>query len=229
MKTVLITGANRGLGLGFTRHYLAQGWRVFSTARNPDKSDIFSGLMIDFEKSFYPLELNVSDESSVARLTVALTGIAFDLVISNAGICHEENMDQWSMATFTSTLATNVTGPALVARAMTPMMKPDSVLANISSGMGSCELNINPDTGLDAYAASKAALNLITRRLASKLEARGVTVVAIDPGWVQTRMGGEGADLTVDESIGDITATIAGLTQADTGRFLSRRGENVPW
>lgn len=229
MKSVLITGANRGLGLGFTRHYLGQGWRVYAAARKPEKSSILETLKSDFEGYFYALKLDVGQQAEVAMLPSQLDGVTLDLAINNAGICHEENLESWSAATFASTLTTNVTGPALVAKAISPLMKPGSVLVNISSGMGSCELNINPDGGLDAYAASKAALNLLTRRLASKLEPRGVTVIAIDPGWVRTRMGGEDADLTVDESVGDITATIAALAPADSGRFMSRKGVTVPW
>ena len=118
---------------------------------------------------------------------------------------------------------------ALLAQALLPRMKPGAKLVNISSGLGSCGLNINPETGMDAYAASKTALNMLTTRLAAKPECASLIVVACDPGWVRTRMGGPDADLSVAESVGAITATIDGLTRDDSGCFVSRLGEKLPW
>jgi NAD(P)-dependent dehydrogenase (short-subunit alcohol dehydrogenase family) len=229
MKTVLITGANRGLGLGFTRHYLAKGHRVFATARNPAACAEFATLRADFGERFHTLSLDLTSEASITALAAELAGIAPDIVLNNAGILFDEAFGEWTAEAFTQSMATNVTGPALVAQAVAPRMKEGSKLVNISSGLGSCGLNINPETGLDAYAASKAALNMITCRLAAKLQPYGIIVVACDPGWVRTRMGGENADLTVAESVAAITATIDDLTPDDTGSFLSRQGKAIPW
>jgi NAD(P)-dependent dehydrogenase (short-subunit alcohol dehydrogenase family) len=229
MNNVLITGANRGLGLGFTNHYLAQGCRVVAAARKPADSTALDDLHSRFGGQLKAIELELTREASITGATAALTGFEFDLVINNAGTLTDEAFGAWTAATFAQTLAVNTTGPALLAQALLPLMKPGSKLVNISSGLGSCGLNTNPETGLDAYAASKAALNMITCRLAAKLESRGITVVACDPGWVKTRMGGDEAELTVAESVDAITATIARLTVADSGRFLSRHGDDLPW
>jgi NAD(P)-dependent dehydrogenase (short-subunit alcohol dehydrogenase family) len=229
MKNILITGANRGLGLGFTRHYLSAGHRVYATARNPQQSTEFDELQRAFKNRFTALQLELTNQRSIDALAPALNGVELDLVINNAGMLPDQAFGQWTSASFETAFRVNASGPSMVAQALVPLMKKGSVLANLSSGLGSCGLNINPETGLDAYAASKAALNMVTRRLAAKPETRHITVVAFDPGWVKTRMGGEEAELTVAESITDLTATIERVTPDHSGLFLSRKGEPLPW
>lgn len=229
MKNVIIIGANRGLGLGFTRHYLEVGYSVYATARNPAECDALDELRWEHGEQLTILELDVGDEASIAVLAERLNGTVPDLVINNAGACPDEPFGRWTGATFEDALRVNTIGPALVAQALIPSMPEGSRLINISSGLASKGLNINPETGLDAYATSKAALNMVSRRLASKLEPKGIVVVAFDPGWVKTRMGGDEAELTVDESISAMTDAIDRLTIDDSGRFLTRNGEDIPW
>ena len=229
MKTALITGANRGLGLGFTRHYLEHGFRVFAAARETANSPELADLEQAYPGRFGMVPLQLDSEPSIASAAESLAGVKLDLLINNAGVCPDEGFGAWTAVTFADVFAVNTTGPALVAQAFAPRMARESVLVNISSGLGSCGLRINPETGLDAYAASKAALNMLSARLAAKLSERGIIVVACDPGWVKTRMGGPEAELTVDQSVGAITAMIDTLTPADSGRFLSRHGEDLPW
>lgn len=228
MKNILITGANRGIGLGLTRHYLETGHRVYATARDPEDAE-FSILMEEFGDRFVPLQLEVTSENSIAALVPALAGTKLDLVINNAGILPNEALGRWTSEAFSSAMEVNTIGPSLLAQALIPLMSRNSILANISSGLGSCGLNINPDTGLDAYAASKAALNMITRRLACKPETEHMIVTAFDPGWVKTRIGGEEAELTVAQSVDDLTTAIERLTPDQSGLFLSRTGEPIPW
>lgn len=229
MKTVLITGANRGLGLGFTRHYLEAGHRVYAAARNPAQCAAFRDLQKNFAERFNPLTLDVSNESSIAELPGALGSVQLDLVINNAGVCPDENLGGWSAQRFAATFSVNVTGPALVAQSLVPLMRKGSLLVNLSSGLGSIELNINPEEALDAYAASKAALNMLGRRLAVKLAPAAITVISISPGWVRTDMGGENADLSVEESVQDMCAGIEAATPEQSGLFFSREGELLPW
>jgi NAD(P)-dependent dehydrogenase (short-subunit alcohol dehydrogenase family) len=229
MKNILITGANRGLGLGFTEHYLQQGCRVFAAARNPGDCTDLADLAATFGDSLSIVPLDLASEASIGAAAAAIGDAGLDLVLNNAGTLPDEKFGSWSADAFANAFAVNATGPALVAQAVTPRMKRGSKLVNISSGLGSCGLAIEPETGLDAYAASKAALNMITVRLAAKLAPNEITVVAFDPGWVRTRMGGPDAELTVDESIGALVATIDRLTITDSGRFLSRHGSEVPW
>jgi len=229
MKNVLITGTNRGLGLGFTKHYLEQGWSVFATARSPSDCTELANLETEFGDRLSRVQLDLTDEASIAAVTTALSGVEFDLVINNAGLLLDETLGNWTADTFARILQVNTIGPALLAQALIGHMKPGSKLVNISSGLGSCGLNINPETGMDAYAASKTALNMITTRLAAKPECEKLIVVACDPGWVRTRMGGPEADLSVKESVVAITATIENLTPEHSGRFLSRQGDDLPW
>jgi NAD(P)-dependent dehydrogenase (short-subunit alcohol dehydrogenase family) len=229
MKTILITGANRGLGLGFTRHYLDHGCRVFATARDPGNCTELVNLQKEAGESLSIIQVDLTDEASIAAAAIALAGVEFDLVINNAGLLREESLGDWTADTFARILQVNTIGPALLAQALLERMTPGSKLVNISSGLASCGLNINPETGMDAYAASKAALNMITARLAAKPECKDLVVVACDPGWVRTRMGGPEADLSVEESVGAITATIDNLAPEHSGRFLSRSGEDLPW
>ncbi len=229
MKTVLITGANRGLGLGFTRHYLESGWRVLAAARDPDASAELAELAARFGETLKLFQLELTSEPSITTAAAEIGDTALDLVINNAGTLPDEAFGSWTAEAFAHVFAVNATGPALVAQAVANKMTSGSKLVNLSSGLGSCGRAIEPETGLDAYSASKSALNMITVRLAAKLAARGVVTVAVDPGWVRTRMGGPDADLSVEESIAAITATIDRLTPADSGRFISRHGQDVPW
>ena len=229
MTNVLITGANRGLGLGFTRHYLARGCNVLAAARDPGACAELAELEARFGTALKTFELELTQETSITAVASAIGDVPLDLVINNAGVLPDEAFGSWTAEAFARAFAVNSTGPALFAQAVAPKLKRGSKLVNISSGLGSCGLAIEPGAGLDAYSASKSALNMITTRLAARLELRGVIVVACDPGWVRTRMGGPDADLSVDESIGAITATIGGLTPADSGRFISRHGQDVPW
>ena len=229
MKTVLITGANRGLGLGLTRHYLDQGARVIATARDPSSSFDFEPLSRSYVYRFTVLPLDVASADSIMDAARRIGDIRFDLVINNAGVCPDEPFGSWEASTFATAFAVNTTGPALISQAMAPLLKRGAKLVNISSALGSCSLDLNPETGLDAYGASKTALNMITRRLATKLAPRQITVVAISPGWVQTRMGGDDAELTVGESVSSVTAVIESIDLDHSGRFMSRSGETLPW
>ena len=229
MKNVLITGANQGLGLGFTRHYVEQGACVVAAARDPGSSEAFPALSDAHGDRFTAVALDAASEASIASAAARLEDLRFDLVINNAGVCPDEPFPSWGAESFANTFAVNATGPALIAQAVAPLMKSGAKLVNISSALGSCELNLSPESGLDAYGASKAALNMITRRLAKKLEPQGVTVVAISPGWVRTRMGGEDAELTVEESVSAVTATIERLDTGHSGSFLTRDGSAIPW
>lgn len=229
MTTVLVTGANRGLGLGFVQHYLERGCNVIAAARNPADCTEFESLAQAHDERFSTLKLDVGNPDSITAAAAELGDIHLDLLINNAGTSTDEPFGQWTADNFAAAFAVNATGPALVAQALIPCLGQGGKLVNLSSGLASNGLYINPETGLDAYSASKSALNMITRRLAAKLETQGIIVAAFDPGWVRTRMGGQEADLSIEESIGDLAAAIDRLTPAQSGLFLSREGEELPW
>lgn len=230
-RRVLITGANRGLGLGFTTRYLEEGWAVIATARTPETATELLAVRDRVGERLMLQPLDVTRERSVTELAARLAGedLHLDLVISNAGLAAAEEFGDWTAATFEALFRVNTVGPALLAQALAPLMREGAVLVNMSSGMGSMALNINPAGPLDAYAMTKAALNILSLRLATKLRGRGITVVAMNPGWVQTEMGGAEAPLTVAEAVRQATATIETLTTEHTGRYLSNTGDEIPW
>lgn len=229
--TTLITGAARGIGLGFTRHYLEQGHTVVATVRSLDASKHLQPLAQTYNDHLKLLELDVSSDRSVAGLagTLQERETKLDLVINNAGVSIGKPFNEWTTENFETNFRVNAIGPALVAQCLVPLMADGGKLINVTSGMGSITLNINPSDPLDAYAMSKAALNMLTRRLAEKLRPRGITTVALSPGWVQTEMGGSSAPTTVEDAVQQITATIASLTLEQTGTFVGEDGAEMPW
>lgn len=231
METVLITGANRGIGLGLAQHYLKIGCAVVATARAPEITEVFKTLEVEYGDRFIPVALEVTLEESIDEMVEALKerDVQLDLVINNAGISVEERFGEWTADHFDNHFHVNAAGPALVAQAVVPFMKAGSKLINVSSGMGSLDLNINPENGLDAYAMSKAALNMLTVRLAMKLKSNGVIVATINPGWVQTEMGGPEAPMSIDEAVRALVATIDLLKLEQTGGFYEYNGDELPW
>lgn len=225
MKTVLITGANRGIGLGLAKHYLNASWVVVGSSRVGREAEAFQTL----GDSFVPVQLDVSDEQSIHKLRDTLSTLSFDLVVNNAGTCFDESMGEWTSTTFVESFKVNSIGPALVAQTVAPLMNEGAKLVNITSGMGSLELGINPENGLDAYAMSKAALNMLSRRLAEKFRPAGTIVVSLNPGWVQTDMGGAGAPNQVGGAVAAMASVIDGLTLEQSGLCLAETGSVLPW
>jgi len=222
--TVLVTGANRGLGLEFARQYAADGWNVIATARNPERADELRALPVEIA------QLDVADPASVDSLARSLEGRPIDLLINNAGIFPRvRGIEEIDFDDYTRTLVVNTVGPARVTRALLPNLRAAEMktVVNITSRLGSIALNGNGV--FYGYRESKAALNMFTRTLANELKPEGFTCLTIHPGWVQTDMGGENASLTPTESISGIRAVIARSGPEDTGTYWSYSGEEVPW
>lgn len=224
-KTVLITGANRGLGLEFARQYAADGWKVIGTARSPEKATELSALGVKV------MQLDVADAGSVADLAAALDGAPIDLLINNAGIMDRdsssiENVDFGSVE---RVLAVNTIGPMRVTKALLGNLRAGSgkQIVHITSGLGSIENNTSG--GFLGYRESKAALNMFNRTLAVELGGEGFVCVVMSPGWVQTDMGGAGASLTPEQSITGMKTVIGGLTADDNGSYQSWDGDLLPW
>ena len=228
---VFITGASRGIGLGYVSYYLDSGFNVIATARNVSEALILQGLQISFSDKLLLLELDVTNEASIKNFCNHLesTGASITIAINNAGLAKEEAFGNWTSATFQLHFKANVIGPALISQAILPFMKKGGKLIQISSGMGSVGWNISPENALDAYAASKCALHSITVRLAKKLKNNKIIVVALNPGWVQTEMGGAAATSNVAEAVDQITKTINNIKQKDSGKFISETGDIIPW
>ena len=222
--TVLITGANRGLGLEFARQYAANGWHVIGTARKPDAADDLKELGIRI------LQLDVTDQASVSSLADSLGDAPLDLLINNAGIFpRESEIANVDIDDYMRTLAVNTAGPVLVTAAVLPNLRRGDAkkIVNITSRLGSIEYNTQG--GFYGYRESKAALNMFTKTLASELGPAGFICLTLHPGWVATDMGGPSAPLTPKQSVTGMRAVIDGLTPADNGAYRSYEGEPVPW
>ncbi len=222
--TVLITGANRGLGLEFARQYAAAGWTVIATARKPTAAADLKALDLQV------MQLDVADPESVAALARDLGGQPIDLLINNAGIFPRVNtLDETDFDDVARTLEVNVIGPMRVILALLPNLEKgkEKQIVSITSGLGSIA---NNDSGrYYGYRESKAALNMFTRSLAVELADDGFTCIVMSPGWVRTDMGGPNAKLTPEESITGMRSVIEGLTPANTGSYWNYDGEQLPW
>lgn len=234
MSRVLITGANRGLGLEFARQYAADGWDVLATSRNPDNSRELQQL--EGKNSKVSLHaLDVTSDKSVETLLHSLRGQAIDLLVLNSAIYTRtgNKTGEIDFAGWREAIETNLFGAIRVAQALLENVAASKrkQIAAISTGMGSIEAL--PSTfGFGAayqYRTSKAALNMAMSILAKELEARGISVVIFDPGWVKTDMGGPNAALTPEQSIGGMRKVLAGNPMELTGKFLGYDGKARAW
>jgi len=227
MPTVLITGANRGLGLEFAKQYAADGWSVIATCRNP----IGVGELGTIEGDIAVYGLDVLSDASLARFVQDLDGRAIDVLINNAGVYGPKPVKaaDVTVADWTPVMQTNAMAPLLVARALLPNVEKSErkMIVNISSIMASIEQGSGPSEYI--YRSSKTALNMVMSCYAQEIADTGVAVTMFHPGWVQTDMGGPSATLTPTESITHLRASIEKLSFADTGKFFSYDGTPLPW
>lgn len=230
MSTVLVTGANRGLGLEFARQYSADGARVFACCRDPKAAKDLNALAKDSNGRVTVHAVNVADDKSVLQLKADIGSAPIDILINNAGIYGPENQSTEKMdyAGWTDTLAINSMGPLRMVQSFRPNLKAgdEKKVITITSGMGSIA---ETSGGYIAYRSSKAAVNMVMRVLSLELKPDGIICVPIHPGWVQTDMGGSSAPLTPSTSISRMRKIIAGLRPKDSGRFLSQDEREIPW
>lgn len=230
MTRYLITGANRGLGLEFVRQLLARGDSVIACCREPDAATALQELAGSADGRLTVRELDVTDADAITELPAGLPAV--DVLINNAGIAAEEEaFGSFDAGTMTRVLFVNSVAPILVTQAMTPLLEKEGKqpkVVCITSVLGSISKAEGLVYGL-SYGMSKAALNMGVKKLASEFKGRGIALVALHPGWVQTDMGGSGATLRPAESIGGMLNVIDKLTTADNGRYLTYAGEELPW
>ena len=227
MPNVLITGANRGLGLELARQYAAEGWRVFAACRRPEAAAGLRGLA----GSVLPIALDVTDRAGIAHAAAALGDIAIDVLINSAGIYggRAQGFGQVDDRDWARVLDVNTIGPLRVTEAFLEHVARSErrLVVTITSGMGS--LADSSSGGAIAYRSSKAAVNMVMRCAAIELRPRGIACVLINPGWVRTDMGGAGATLSPEESVGAMRRLIATLGPAQSGRFFNHDGREYPW
>jgi NAD(P)-dependent dehydrogenase (short-subunit alcohol dehydrogenase family) len=231
-RNVLVTGANRGLGLEFCRQLLARGDHVVATARRPAQAHELARLVADHPGRLHVLPLDVTDPKSETEVACELPLVLGDerlhLLINNAGLLHSgERWPHVPAANFEDSFRTNAMGPFLLTQALAPFLADGGTVVNMSSQLGSIERTTR--FGTPSYCVTKAALNMVTRLLSSALMERDITVVSMHPGWVQTDMGGEQAPLQPAQSVEGLLRVIDGLRRTDTGRFFDWQGEALPW
>jgi NAD(P)-dependent dehydrogenase (short-subunit alcohol dehydrogenase family) len=231
MSSILITGANRGLGLEFTRQYAQEGWRVFACCRNPEGATALQNLARTARDHITIHPLEVTDHAQIESLARELSGEALDILLNNAGIYGPNKMalGHIDYNSWAEVLAVNVMAPLKMVECFLDhvVLSQRKIIASISSAMGSIAENSMGRHYL--YRSSKAALNCIVKNLSIDLRDRHVLAVAINPGWVQTDMGGSNADLTPAQSVSGVRQVLSQLRPEDSGKFLSYDGSEVPW
>jgi NAD(P)-dependent dehydrogenase (short-subunit alcohol dehydrogenase family) len=231
MPNILITGANRGLGLEFCRQYGEQGWRVFACCRQPENAAELQTLAAQC-KHLTIHALEVSNFQQIDQLAAQSGFEPLDALLCNAGVYGDKkdhgfgalDYDVWQESLRINTLA-----PVKLAEAFLPeLLKAQHPrIVVISSLMGS--MADNNSGGSILYRSSKAGLNAAMKSLAIDLHPQNVAVLILHPGWVQTDMGGSRAPTSPQESIAGMRSVIAEFTLQQSGSFLNYKGEQLPW
>jgi NAD(P)-dependent dehydrogenase (short-subunit alcohol dehydrogenase family) len=226
MPTLLITGANRGIGLELTKRYAADGWTVIATCREPQTATELKAI-----RGISVEALDVTDYAAVDKLAQTYDGTAIDLLLNNAGIYGNRDgaLKVSDFDTYLQVLHVNSVAPMKLALAFLPHLKATkggAKIATISSRMGSISQG---GGGSYAYRASKAAINAGMHNLALDLKSSGISCITLHPGWVKTDMGGAGADIDVATSAAGLKTVIDGITLRDTGKFYNYDGGEIPW
>ena len=231
MKNVVVTGANRGLGLSLARAYVANGHRVFGGCRSPESADALRSLGAE------ALPFDAADFASIDAFGEAIGDRRVDIVINCAGVdarafgATDTNRSALTISAehFEAVMRVNVTGPLLLVERLSENLRASKgTVVNISSQIGSLAIAHKMSRDV-SYAASKAALNMVTAKQAQAFADDGVIVITMHPGWLRTDMGGTSADLDPDDAAQQILATIERLTHDQSGQFLRWDGTVHPW
>jgi NAD(P)-dependent dehydrogenase (short-subunit alcohol dehydrogenase family) len=231
MPTVLITGANRGLGLEFCRQYAEKGWDVIACCRDPAQAKELNELSQRYT-SIQIEALDVAQFDEIDNLSTKLSDTRIDVLINNAGIYGDQSnhgFGQLDYQAWLNTLTINAQAPIKMAEAFLPKIKLGSkkLIVNISSLMGS--VSDNDSGGSILYRSSKAALNASMKSLSIDLRSQGVGVLIFHPGWVKTDMGGANALIDAKTSVGGMCAVIDNFTLVQSGAFIKYDGKPMPW
>lgn len=238
MKRILITGANRGLGLEFTRRYLARRDQVFAGCRRPEAARQLQELKAAHPAALNIVDMDIGDIDSIRKSHAVVRSHAdgLELLINNAGIFStrgseepKERLGELDFEDALQVLQVNAVGPLIVAQQYLDLLRAGTKakIVSITSGYGS--ISANTEGFPYYYSASKAAMNMYMRSLAAETRQWGITTVLLDPGWVRTEMGGPEAPVTPEQAVDAMIQVIDGLTARDNGRFLDWKGAEQPW
>ena len=227
MKTVLITGANRGIGLEFVKQYTEAGWSILACCRNPENATELKKIK---RENIEIIRLDVNELEHISELGLRCSQYPIDLLINNAGMAGTaDDFNMVSHETILDTLRTNTLAPILIAQALIHSLELGhrKTIVNVSSYYGSIEYY--EDADYMAYQISKAALNAATKNMAKSLRPKNIIAISIDPGWVKTDMGGESAILTTNKSVDGMRHVFDTLSLSDSGKFFRYDGSLLPW
>lgn len=219
-RTVVITGANRGIGLELARHFAGEGCDVIGVCR--EASAELTDVAVRVIEG-----IDVTKDAGIDKLTDALAGERIDLLINNAGLLQDEKLGSIDFDSIRIQMEINAYAPLRVTEALVSQIPSGGKIANITSRMGS--IADNDSGGRYGYRASKAALNAFGKSLAVDLKPRGIAVAQLHPGYVQTRMVNFGGLISPEESAKGLAARIEGLSLENTGSFWHSNGEALPW
>lgn len=230
MPSILLTGANRGLGLEAARQYRDAGWRVYACCRSPEKASELQAVAAASSGQVTIHALDVTDHARIEALARELHNVALDVLLNNAGIygpgkmrVGNINYHRWAEVFAVNTMAPMKMTECFVEHVARSDRK---IIVAITSLMGSIAEN---DGGHYLYRSSKAALNMVFRGLSIELRPQQIIAVVLHPGWVQTDMGGPEAPLKPPESVRGMRGVIDRLRPEDSGRFLNYDGSEIPW
>jgi NAD(P)-dependent dehydrogenase (short-subunit alcohol dehydrogenase family) len=231
MPVALITGANRGIGLEFTRQYLSDGWRIFAACRDPACANEPQRLAKKADGKLDIVAMDVTDAKSVRAAAAQVGDTRIDLLINCAGITgvSGQTVGKIDYGSWAHVLDVNMMGPLRVIETFLDKIARSQrrLVVTITSGMGS--LADNTSGGSIAYRTSKAAVNMVTRSAAVDLAPKRITCVVINPGWVKTDMGGPNATLTPRESVTAMRRLIEKVGPDQSGKFFHYDGTEYPW
>ena len=232
METTLITGANRGIGLEFSRQFAENGWCVLACSRNLERSDALNKLATEYPEQITLYTLDVTDHGQIKKLSQTLANKPIDLLINNAGVFPDINdrsfgqtdYDAWAYAFLVNTMAPLKMAEAFITQITQSNRK---TIVTITSKMGS--VADNGRGGSYIYRSSKSAVNMVVKNTAIDLESSDIISVLLHPGWVRTDMGGPSGLISAEQSVSGMLSVIREITSADSGKFIAYDGQIIPW
>ena len=227
MPNVLITGANRGIGLQLTKHYIEAGWEVIATYRNAEGNEALQALA---SPQLTLLQADVNNDEGINKIASYFQGQGLDLLINNAGIYgpRDQTFGKVERQAWREILEVNTISPMMLAQSLADSLAQNKgVLAIISSKVGSIDDNTSGNAYM--YRSSKTAVNQVIKCLSIDLGPRDITVVSLHPGWVRTDMGGPNGSIDVVESVAGLTNVIAHVSADQNGHFINYDGSPIPW
>ncbi|MDH3977845.1 MAG: SDR family oxidoreductase [Gammaproteobacteria bacterium] len=236
--TVLVTGSNRGIGLGFVEHYAAEGWNVIATCRKPQQADELKALQQKFPQIAIE-RLDVMDHDGIDALAKEYEGQPIDLLINNAAVLGDlpsQSLEGLDFKLFEQVMAVNVYGPLKVSQAFADHVaaSQQKKIVALTSGLGSVKIATRSRmSGFYYYRISKAGLNMGMMALRKDLAPRGITVGLIAPGMVGTQLlddsGYRGPSLTPEQSVDGMAEFLTGLSEENSDEIMNTDGKTIPW